>query len=83
MYRIARIMENGKPCCLTRSRKTRPGYQPLPVWADNPADRRIITYGTKWGALQRMMELLKEGYSVVVFDAATGKEIEESVEARA
>lgn len=75
MYRIVRTRPAGCDL-LTRSTRTVCGTK-APVFAEN-GDPRIITYGTKWGALKRMEQLRRQGYQVVVVDAATGMEIDES-----
>lgn len=81
MYRIVRLRRGGGHDLLTRRKRSVAGYQ-MPVWTQNASDESVITYGTKWGALKRQAQLLRDRETVVVIDAATGVEIPESVEAR-
>lgn len=81
MYRIAMIVPGHGCVLLCRGCKTVSGIQ-RPLYVRDPDDRRVITYGTRWGALKRQAQILRDGFDVVVFDAATGVEIPESLEAR-
>lgn len=81
MYRVAMLTDKG-PVLLCRGCKTVSGYQ-QPRFVRDPSDRRVNTFGTKWGALRAQAKLIGSGYKeIVVFDAATGREIDESLEAR-